>query len=221
MVARDGVHRRQVHRRQREPDPEAHDRGRDPEVRRKSVERSTVEIQAIATSIIVRPMTIGGRGPTRAANLPPSGEATTISPVSGSSRTPVSVGDVAEDVLEVGGQEEQQRAEREVDDEDRRRRAGEVAALEEVEVDERVARCGARRRRTRRSATTPPTSRPMIAAEPQPQVAPWISARVIAVSPVAVSSAPGMSIRRGARRVARLGGAAQRQERRSAARRRC
>ena len=48
------------------------------------------------------------------------------------------------------------------------------------------------------NAASPPTSRQMIAGEPQPQVAPWISARVIAVRPVAVSIAPGMSTLRGA-----------------------
>ena len=47
-------------------------------------------------------------------------------------------------------------------------------------------------------AATPPTNSRTIAAEPQPHVAPWISASVIAVSPVAVRSAPGMSTRRGA-----------------------
>jgi len=40
----------------------------------------------------VSPMTIGGRGPIRAAILPPSGEAITINAVSGRSSAPVSVG---------------------------------------------------------------------------------------------------------------------------------
>ncbi len=34
---------------------------------------------------------MGGRGPTRAATRPPSGDATTISPVRGRSKAPVSV----------------------------------------------------------------------------------------------------------------------------------
>ena len=61
----------------------------------------------------------------------------------------------------------------------------------------------------------------MIAADPQPQVAPWISARVSAVSPVAVSSDAGDVDLRGAVGSRDSGVAAQREERRSAPRRRC
>jgi hypothetical protein len=60
--------------------------------------------------------------------------------------------------------------------------------------------CSVRRSTTAKiaKAATPPISSAMIAGESQPQSLPWMQARVIAVSPVAVRKAPGRSIWRGA-----------------------
>ena len=217
VVARDRVHRRQVHRRQREADAEAHRSRSAPQVAssrcsgRGSRSRRSRRPSAPARS------TIGGRGPDARGDPAAERRADDHQPGQRQQQDAGLGRRVAEDLLEVeraGRRAARRRRSRctKIDD----RRAGEVAAAEEVEVDERVSPSAARRRRRRRTPTTAPTSRPMIAAEPQPQVAPWISASVSAVSPSPRARRPGCRPpRRG--RVARLGGAAQREQRRSAA----